>query len=73
MYLVIPVFLAIYLGHKLTVGRSEPWLFEPAMVNLVSGVEEVNADAEMWDRMERIRTKEKGEPSRVWKISLPWE
>lgn len=64
-YLGIPVCLAIYLGHKLTVGGSEPWLFEPAIVDLVSGIEEVNADAELWDWMERIRKEEKGEPSRV--------
>lgn len=44
-YLGIPLFLALYIGHRLTIGREYCWAYKPEEVDLVSGVEEVNADA----------------------------
>ena len=72
-YLGIPLFLAIYFGHRLTVGRRDPWVYRPEDVDLRSGVEEVNAEAEAWTRREAIKRERNGWPNVVWrKISLIW-
>ncbi|KAE8366725.1 amino acid permease/ SLC12A domain-containing protein [Aspergillus caelatus] len=72
-YLGIPLFLAIYFGHKLTVGRKDPWVYNPEDVDLRSGIDEVNAEAETWARMDAIKKEKKGTPNVFWrKISLIW-
>ena len=47
-YLGIPIFLVLWLGHKLIFGRKDPWLYQPMEVDLTSGLREVEADAQMW-------------------------
>ncbi|KAF2764329.1 hypothetical protein EJ03DRAFT_321399 [Teratosphaeria nubilosa] len=42
-YIGIPIFLAIYLGHKFTYGRNDPWARPPEEVDLVSGINMVEA------------------------------
>lgn len=51
-YLGIPIFLTLWLGHKLILGRGNPWFYKPDEVDLTTGLAEVEADAEMWTRLE---------------------
>ncbi|KAI9155663.1 putative proline-specific permease put4 [Paramyrothecium foliicola] len=46
-YVGIPIFLCIFLAHKLTVGRHDPWLIDPLEVDLHSGLAEVMAEEEL--------------------------
>lgn len=39
----IPIFLAVYFGHRIY-ARSDPWAHDPMLVDLVTGLEEVQAD-----------------------------
>ncbi|KAF2705436.1 hypothetical protein K504DRAFT_537031 [Pleomassaria siparia CBS 279.74] len=39
-YLGIPIFVALWLGHKFTVGKKDPWISAPAEVDLVTNVGE---------------------------------
>lgn len=73
-YLGIPIFLVLWLGHKLTLGRKEPWWYQPDKVDLTSGVAEVEADADMWTRIEASKAEEVGKKGNKWlgKISLIW-
>lgn len=75
-YLGIPLFLTLYFGHKLIAGRKDSWLIPPADVDLTTGVEEMEADAQMWEAMERAAMEKKGnalQNSKVWnKISAIW-
>ncbi|KAE8155023.1 amino acid permease/ SLC12A domain-containing protein [Aspergillus avenaceus] len=71
-YLGIPLFLAIYFGHKLTVGRKDPMWYPTETVDLISGVSEVNADAVMWESMEAAKVR-KGPSNIIWrKFALIW-
>jgi amino acid transporter len=73
-YLGIPIFLILWLGHKLFVARQEPWLHRPEDADLTSGLREVEADAEVWDLMDKARM-EQHNPNNKWykKIALMWE
>ncbi|KAJ9657790.1 hypothetical protein H2198_004097 [Neophaeococcomyces mojaviensis] len=42
-YIGIPVFIAIFLGHKFTVGKNDPWTKRPEDIDLTSGLDEVIA------------------------------
>ncbi|KND90766.1 Proline-specific permease [Tolypocladium ophioglossoides CBS 100239] len=72
-YLGIPIFIILLLGHKFTVGRNQPWLYSPAEVNLTDGLREVEADAEMWARVDNTE-REEGHQARKWwkKVSILW-
>lgn len=73
-YLGIPIFAALLFGHKIAVGRKDPWAHHPKDVDLTTGVDEVNADAIMWDRLESMERQNKAELSPVWRvISLIWQ
>ncbi|KAJ5770524.1 uncharacterized protein N7511_002575 [Penicillium nucicola] len=73
-YLGIPLFLAIYFGHKVTAGRNDPWMTGSAEVDLITGVAEVTADAEMWTRLEQAEKENQIAKSKVWKtVSSIWE
>ncbi|KAI1459808.1 AAT family amino acid transporter [Annulohypoxylon moriforme] len=43
-YIGIPIFLAIWLGHKFTAGRNDPWIYSPQDVDLTTGLSVVEAD-----------------------------
>ncbi|KAJ6441625.1 Proline-specific permease [Purpureocillium lavendulum] len=51
-YLGIPIFLCLWLGHKFTLGKRDRWVYEPAEVNLMDGLREVEEDADAWNRSE---------------------
>ncbi|CAO2655101.1 Nn.00g101650.m01.CDS01 [Neocucurbitaria sp. VM-36] len=72
-YLGIPIFLALWLGHKVVVGRQDPWLIRPQKVDITTGLREVEADAEAWDRREAMN-REDGKHSKAWwkKIDFLW-
>jgi amino acid transporter len=73
-YLGIPLSLAFYFGHRLTIGRKYRWAYKPEEVDLVTGVEEVNADAEMWTRLEMMEQQQRGSTNPVWRvISAIWQ
>ncbi|KAF7555466.1 hypothetical protein G7Z17_g2120 [Cylindrodendrum hubeiense] len=66
-YIGIPVFCTLWLGHKFTVGRQDPWFLDTATVDLSTGLAEVEADAEMWSNEERVRKAQKAESAPWWK------
>ena len=72
-YLGIPIFLILWLGHKLSIGRHDPWLYRADKMDLTTGLAEVEADAAMWTRLEQ--TEKAGVKKSPWlqKISLLWE
>lgn len=71
-YLGIPIFIVLWLGHKFTVGRKLPWMYSVAEVDLVSGVREVEADAEMWTRKE-LSQKMQNSHAKWWKkLAVIW-
>lgn len=72
-YLGIPIFLLLWIGHKLLRGRNDPWMFKVHNVDLTTGLREVEADAEMWTR-EDMAKKEESRTGGLWrKFSLLWE
>ena len=73
-YLGIPIFCILWLGHKFTVGRKMPWLYRPQLVDLMSGIREVEADAEAWAAEEAIKEERKKDGHAWWKkITLLWQ
>jgi amino acid transporter len=42
-YIGIPIFLALYFGHKFMRGRSDPWMIPSEQVDLQSGLAEIIA------------------------------
>ncbi|PNS16181.1 Proline-specific permease [Sphaceloma murrayae] len=74
-YLGIPIFVILWLGHKLIAARSEPWLYSPTQVDLTTGRAEVEADAEIWAAMEmekKGKTADTLGGKILQKISLAW-
>jgi amino acid transporter len=67
-YVGIPIFLVLWIGHKLTIGLKDPWMRKIEDLDLTTGVAETEADAEMWTRLE----KEQGEDTRWSKIRALW-
>lgn len=65
-YLGIPIFLALWLGHKFTVGRNDPWMYSPKDVDLQTGLAAVEAEAEIWDRAEAINDTQRAEQKMGW-------
>ncbi|KAH7068770.1 amino acid permease/ SLC12A domain-containing protein [Paraphoma chrysanthemicola] len=73
-YVGIPIFLALFIGHKVIAGRADPWLIKPSEVDLVSGLREVEADAENWTRLEQMKTEFSGSKVSWWrKVNFLWE
>ncbi|KAH7356071.1 proline permease PrnB [Pyrenochaeta sp. MPI-SDFR-AT-0127] len=72
-YLGIPIFLSLWLGHKLIAGRRDSWLIKPHDVDLTTGLREVEADAETWTRMDAMK-KAKSAHSNAWwkKLNCLW-
>jgi amino acid transporter len=71
-YLGIPIFIILWMGHKFTAGRHEPWMYQPSEVDLTSGVHEVEADAETWDLQDIFKKEQQG-GSKWWKkIAILW-
>lgn len=73
-YVGIPLFLSLWLGHKVLRGRNDPWMLAPKQVDLTSDLSEVEADAEMWTRLdEESKANSKASGNKVWKkISVIW-
>lgn len=42
-YIGIPIFLALYLGHRFFVGRKDPWAHRPSEVDLITGLDVIIA------------------------------
>ncbi|OMP82721.1 putative proline-specific permease put4 [Diplodia seriata] len=73
-YIGISLFLALWIGHKLLRGLKDPWMTGPTEVDLTTGLREVEADAEMWTRMEEMEMEQKGGGSKWLKgLSKLWE
>ncbi|KAI0908640.1 AAT family amino acid transporter [Ustulina deusta] len=51
-YIGIPVFLFIWIGHKLTFGRNDPWIYSPDQVDLTTGLDTIEADAQAFEEEE---------------------
>ena len=70
-YIGIPLFLALWLGHKLTAGRKDPWWRSIEDMDMVTGVSEADADAERWNNAEK--ELEGGSGHQWWKkIRILW-
>lgn len=65
-YIGIPVFLVIYVGHKILKGRSEPWCRPAQAVDLRSGLVEVLAAEEAYESEQAERRSRKPEIVPVW-------
>lgn len=65
-YLGIPIFLILWLGHKFTVSRSDPWIYKSIDVDLKSGLAEVEAEAEVWIQAEMIKSEQKATKNNIW-------
>ncbi|KAI5922111.1 proline permease PrnB [Camillea tinctor] len=66
-YLGIPVFLAIWLGHKFSFGRNDPWLIDPNTVDLTTGLLEIEAESERSTCQESSQQNSHGSITRRWK------
>lgn len=74
-YLGIPIFLILWLGHKLIAARSEPWMYKADSVDLAGGLAEVEADSAEWTRMEEMKQSAEGTTAgkRLFKkVSVIW-
>ncbi|CAK7231207.1 hypothetical protein SCUCBS95973_007833 [Sporothrix curviconia] len=58
-YIGIAVILVLYVGHKATAGRKDPWLLRPDQIDLTTGVAEVEADDLMWNEYMAARGENK--------------
>lgn len=67
LYIGIPLFVVLWIGHKLVPGRKTPWMWSASEVDLTTGLSEVEADAAMWTRMEEVEKEQKGEGNMSWK------
>lgn len=65
-YIGIPIFLTLWLGHRFTVGRKDPWWRSIDDIDLVTGVAEAEADAERWDNIEKERESAKNSKGLKW-------
>lgn len=70
-YIGIPIFLVLWLGHKLFKGRKDPWMRSPLETDLCTGVREVEMDTAMWNHLEEVKLKKHRNPW-VKKISILW-
>ncbi|KAI1871884.1 hypothetical protein JX265_005870 [Neoarthrinium moseri] len=55
-YIGIPIFMAVWVGHKVTVGRKDPWLMSLGEIDLTTGLDVVQADAQTYEENERLRS-----------------
>ena len=58
-YLGIPIFLTLWLGHKTIWGRKDPWMYKPMDIDLHTHIREIEADAEMWTKLDTERNANK--------------
>lgn len=73
-YIGIPIFLVLWIGHKLILGRRDPWMRSPWKVDLITGLREVEADARMWTGMEETQNEQKAMGNKwLKKVSNIWE
>ncbi|KAF2226111.1 AAT family amino acid transporter [Elsinoe ampelina] len=73
-YLGIPIFIILWLGHRFIAARDDPWVIAPGSVDLVSGLAEVEDDAQMFAELEeRQKSQSSGLLGKVLhKISVIW-
>ena len=72
-YVGIPLFVVCYCGHKFTVGWKEPWFYDAKDIDITTNLDEVEADAEMWNRLDRMEKEKRGRGGRLWrKVSAIW-
>ncbi|KAF7530895.1 hypothetical protein G7054_g9395 [Neopestalotiopsis clavispora] len=67
-YIGLPIFFIIWFVHKFTVGRKDAWMYNPADVDLTTGLDVIEADALMFQEEELSRAKSKGFIQTVKKI-----
>ncbi|KAF9740746.1 proline-specific permease [Paraphaeosphaeria minitans] len=71
-YLGIPIFLVLWLSHKILAGREDPWLQHPLETDLTTGLREVEIDAATWDRLENAKERNMGSQNWLKKLSIIW-
>ncbi|KAF2021563.1 AAT family amino acid transporter [Aaosphaeria arxii CBS 175.79] len=71
-YLGIPLFLMLWLGHKLVAGKKDPWLLQPLDVDLTTGLREVEHDAATWTRVEEMKHDKLQRSTWAKKIAVIW-
>ncbi|GAP85502.1 putative proline permease [Rosellinia necatrix] len=58
-YIGIPIFLFLWIGHKLTLGRNDPWIYAPHEVDLTTGLDAIEADARVYEEYEVTSSNKK--------------
>ncbi|OQV00979.1 hypothetical protein CLAIMM_06407 [Cladophialophora immunda] len=71
-YLGIPIFMLLWIGHKFTWGRNDPWMYRTAHMDLTTNLAEIEADAEIWTRMENMKAEQSNQHSFWKKIAVLW-
>ncbi|KAJ4362275.1 hypothetical protein N0V83_010368 [Neocucurbitaria cava] len=72
-YLGIPIFLVLWLGHKIVAGKKDPWLRSPHEMDITTGLREIEADAETWERIEAMDKEGKKNQGAWWrKMNCLW-
>lgn len=71
-YIGIPTFTVLWLGHKLFAARNDSWLQRPDMVDLKSGVEEMEADSQMWSSVENAEKEATIGKGPLGKLAILW-
>ncbi|SPO01941.1 probable amino acid transporters [Cephalotrichum gorgonifer] len=67
-YVAAPLFITIYLGHKFTVGRNDPWFLDAKDMDITTGLREVEADAEIWEREDQVEKEKRSRGKQSWRI-----
>nr|POE48823.1 proline-specific permease [Quercus suber] len=70
-YLGIPIFILLWLGHKAFLGRHDAWMVNPAEMDLVSKLREVEDDEQAFAEMDAMRTNQ-GHASGAFRRTLSW-
>jgi yeast amino acid transporter len=73
-YIGIPIFILLWLGHKLTIGRKDPWFLSVSEIDMTTGLQEIEADAELCNRIEEMEIEAKGEkPKWLRVLTFLWD
>ncbi|OKL64327.1 hypothetical protein UA08_00892 [Talaromyces atroroseus] len=73
-YIGIPIFILLWLAHKLTVGRNDPWFLSASEIDMTTSLQEIEADAELCNRMDEMEIETKGEkPKWLRALTILWD
>lgn len=71
-YIGIPVFLLLYLGHRIASARKDPWIRAPSSVDLQTGLADLLADEESYAATHTAVNVKHGSYSWLTKLYTIW-